>query len=350
LIRLAKKLNSTATKRFRKLCFSTLVAVYFLILVGGIVRTSGSGMGCPDWPKCFGTWVPPTSVNQLPADYKETFAEFRDKKNKKFARYLSVFGFEKTAQAILNDESILVEADFNPLKTWIEYANRVVGVIIGFLIIGVFVMSLKFRSTRPAFFWLSLITLITVIIQGWFGSIVVSTNLTSWTITIHMLLAFVLVGLLIWLYVNSGEIKPIASAKGTKWILIVCIALLVIQVLLGTEVRAAIDRVSALQMPRASWIEGVWEQFFVHRTFSWLVLIVNGILGFQLMKTSGRNPLTISLIVLILLTILTGAGMAYFAVPAALQPIHLLVATVTFGVQVLLYLRLNTSPTNVLTR
>jgi heme a synthase len=244
----------------------------------------------------------------------------------------------------------LVEADFNPLKTWIEYANRVVGVIIGFLIIGVFVMSLKFRSTRPAFFWLSLITLITVIIQGWFGSIVVSTNLTSWTITIHMLLAFVLVGLLIWLYVNSGEIKPIASAKGTKWILIVCIALLVIQVLLGTEVRAAIDRVSALQMPRASWIEGVWEQFFVHRTFSWLVLIVNGILGFQLMKTSGRNPLTISLIVLILLTIITGAGMAYFGVPAALQPIHLLVATVTFGVQVLLYLRLNTSPTNVLTR
>jgi heme a synthase len=343
-------LNSTATKRFRKLCFSTLVAVYFLILVGGIVRTTGSGMGCPDWPKCFGTWVPPTSVNQLPADYKETFAEFRDKKNRKFARYLSVFGFEKTAQAILNDDSILVEADFNPVKTWIEYANRVVGVIIGFLIIGVFVMSLKFRSTRPAFFWLSLITLITVIIQGWFGSIVVSTNLTSWTITIHMLLAFVLVGLLIWLYVNSDEFNPIISTKGTKWILIVCIVLLVTQVLLGTEVRAAIDRVSALQMPRASWIEGVWEQFFVHRTFSWLVLIVNGILGFQLMKTSGRNPLTISLIVLILLTIITGAGMAYFGVPAALQPIHLLVATVTFGVQILLYLRLNTSPTNVLTR
>jgi heme a synthase len=340
-------LNSTATKRFRKLCFSTLVAVYFLIFVGGIVRTTGSGMGCPDWPKCFGTWVPPTSVDQLPSNYKETFAEFRDKKNKKFARYLSVFGFEKTAQAILNDDSILVEADFNPVKTWIEYANRVIGVIIGFLIIGVFVMSLKFRNARPALFWLSLITLITVIIQGWFGSIVVSTNLTSWTITIHMLMAFILVALLIWLYVNSDEIKPITSSEGSKWILVACIILLVTQVLLGTEVRAAIDRVSSLQMPRSSWIEGVWEQFIVHRTFSWLVLIMNGILGFQLMKTSDRNPLTISLIVLILLTIITGAGMAYFAMPAALQPIHLLVATLTFGVQFLLYLRLNTSPKNV---
>ncbi len=339
---------NTATKRFRKLCFSTLVAVYFLILVGGVVRTTGSGMGCPDWPKCFGNWVPPTSVNQLPADYKETFAEFRDTKNKKFARYLSVFGFEKTAQAILTDESILVEADFNPVKTWIEYANRIVGVVIGFLIIGVFVMSWKFRITRPAFFWISLLTLLTVIVQGWFGSIVVSTNLTSWTITIHMLLAFVLVGLLVWLYVNSGEQQSIKAIKGTKWILLVCMVLLVVQVLLGTEVRAAIDRVSDLKLPRERWISEVWEEFFVHRSFSWLVVIINGFLIVRLMKTSGRNPLTISLIVLILLTLLTGAGMAYFAVPAVLQPIHLLVATVTFGVQFLLYLRLNTSSINVL--
>lgn len=339
-----------ATKRFRKLCFSTLVAVYFLILVGGIVRTTGSGMGCPDWPKCFGNWIPPTSVDQLPANYKETFAEFRDKKNKKFARYLSVFGFEKTAQAILTDESILVEADFNPVKTWIEYANRIVGVVIGFLIIGVFIQSLKFRTTRPAFFWISLITLITVIVQGWFGSIVVSTNLTSWTITIHMLLAFVLVALVIWLYVNSGEEHPVNATKGMKWILLVCMLLLVVQVLLGTEVRAAIDRVSALKLPRESWISEVWEEFFVHRSFSWVVVIINGFLVLRLLKTSGRNPLTISLIVLILLTLLTGAGMAYFAVPAALQPIHLLVATVTFGIQFLLYLRLNTSHTNVLDR
>ncbi len=343
-------MNSTATKRFRKLCFSTLVAVYFLILVGGVVRTTGSGMGCPDWPKCFGEWVPPTSIDQLPTDYKETFAEFRDKKNKKFARYLSAFGFEKTAQAILTDESILVEADFNPVKTWIEYANRIIGVVIGFLIIGVFILSLKFRTTRPAYFWLSLITLIMVIVQGWFGSIVVSTNLTSWTITIHMLLAFVLVALLVWLYVNSGEEQPINATKGIKWILLVCMVLLIVQVLLGTEVRAAIDRVSALKLPRESWISEVWEEFFIHRSFSWLVVIINGFLVLRLLKTSGRNPLTISLIVLILLTLLTGAGMAYFAVPAALQPIHLLVATVTFGIQFLLYLRLNTSQSIVLDR
>jgi heme a synthase len=341
-------LNQTAPRAFHKLCLSTLVAVYFLILVGGIVRTTGSGMGCPDWPKCFGYWVPPTSADQLPVDYKEKFSALRDQKNQKFARYISALGFEGTATAILNDKSILKEADFNPTKTWIEYLNRLVGVVIGLLIVALFVKSIQLRKHGFSFFWLSAATLFTVIIQGWFGSIVVSTNLTSWTITIHMLLAFVLVGLLVLLYVKSGNSRVMPASKGLKVLLVACMALLITQVLLGTEVRAAIDRVSALLMPRESWISQVWTEFVVHRSFSWIVVLVHAIFAARLIKTTGMNPLTLGLILLILLTLLTGAGMAYFAVPAFLQPIHLLVATVTFGVQFLLFLRLNTKPVNVL--
>jgi len=339
---------NTATKGFRKLCLSTLVAVYFLILLGGIVRTTGSGMGCPDWPKCFGTWIPPTSIDQLPLDYKEKFSTFRNTKNQKFARYLTVFGFRKTANAILTDDSILEEADFNATKTWIEYANRVVGVIIGFLIVALFFRSLRFRGNRPSFFWVSFATLIIVIIQGWFGSIVVSTNLTSWTITLHMLLAFVLIGLLVWLYVNSGEPEPMMVSLSLKLMLAACMILLLVQVVLGTEVRAAIDRVAAQLQPRENWISAVWAKFVIHRTFSWVVLIFNGVLVGLLVKTTGRNPLTVSLIVLILLTLLTGVGMAYLSVPAALQPVHLLLATVTFGVQFILFLRLTTNKVNEL--
>jgi heme a synthase len=318
--------------------------------VGGIVRTTGSGMGCPDWPKCFGYWVPPTSVNQLPADYKETFSALRDNKNQKFARYLSAVGFEETATAILNDKSILEETDFNPTKTWIEYLNRLVGVTIGLLIVALFVKSIQLRSQDSSFLWLSMATLLTVIIQGWFGSIVVSTNLTSWTITIHMLLAFVLVALLVLLYVKSGEPRAIKALTGIKVLLAVCMVLLVTQVLLGTEVRAAIDRASSLLMPRETWISEVWSEFVVHRSFSWVVVLFHGIFAARLIKTTGRNPLTLGLILLILLTLLTGAGMAYFAMPAFLQPIHLLVATVTFGIQFLLFLRLNTSLVNVLVK
>ena len=124
-------MNHSATKGYYKLCLSTLVAVYFLILVGGIVRTTGSGMGCPDWPKCFGQWVPPTSIDQLPPDYKEQFSAIRYKKNQKFARYLSAIGMSDTANKILNDDAILVESDFNAQRSLIEYLNRLVGVAIG---------------------------------------------------------------------------------------------------------------------------------------------------------------------------------------------------------------------------
>ena len=135
-------MNSTAIRGFRKLCFSTLIAVYFLILVGGIVRSSGSGMGCPDWPRCFGRWTPPTSAGQLPENYKEVNSSFREKKNQKFIHYLRAFGFQATAEKMQQDKSILEEEDFNVTKAWIEYVNRLVGVMIGLLIVALFWKSI----------------------------------------------------------------------------------------------------------------------------------------------------------------------------------------------------------------
>jgi cytochrome c oxidase assembly protein subunit 15 len=132
--------------------------------VGGIVRATGSGMGCPDWPKCFGSYIPPTSVDQLPADYKQAYSDYRAKKNVKFTKYLRWIGMNATADKIMTDQSILVEADFNATKTWIEYLNRLVGVVIGLLIVALFYRSLKFRKTKPVIFWLSLTTLLAVIV------------------------------------------------------------------------------------------------------------------------------------------------------------------------------------------
>jgi heme a synthase len=334
--------SAPATRGFYKLCLSTLVAVYFLILVGGIVRTTGSGMGCPDWPKCFGEWIPPTAVSQLPENYKEEYSQLRERKNKKFAEILSAIGMKESAFQILNDKSILEEADFNPLKTYIEYINRLIGVVIGLLIAALFFRSLSFRTSNPRFVMISFATLIGVILQGWFGSIVVSTNLTSWTITIHMFLALVIVALLVYLlHIVSNPVKIVVKPY-IRILTLAGIVLLAIQVFLGTEVRTAIDRIAATMQPRASWIGLAGADFIIHRSFSWLVLLVNLGVLLAIRKTTSINPLTITLTLLILLSVLTGAGMAYFSMPAFLQPLHLLIVTMTCGTQFLLLFRLET--------
>ena len=326
---------------FRKLVKSTLISVYVLILLGGVVRSTGSGMGCPDWPRCFGQWVPPTSVEQLPENYKETYAEYRHKKNERFAKYLTAFGFNDTADKILNDKSIREEADFNPVKTWIEYLNRVVGVVIGFLIFLVFVYSVRYRAIKRNLTIVAFLTFILVGFQGWLGSFVVSTNLTPWTITVHMFVAMVIVALLIYL-MYSTEDQRITQNIGieVKILLVLCASALLVQILFGTQVREGIDRMANQIQSRENWISGLGLEFFLHRSFSWLVLILHVLLAVKLWKMSGVNRFALSINLLILGTILTGVGMAWFAVPPFLQPLHLLLATITFGVQFLLMLQI----------
>ena len=330
---------------FRKLVKSTLIAVYVLILVGGVVRSSGSGMGCPDWPKCFGQWKPPSSVEELPKDYKEFYSDYRHKKNQRFAKYLSAFGFKETADKILSDESIKEEAEFNPVKTWIEYLNRIVGVIIGFMIFLVLLFSLRYRESRKSITVLSFLSFILVAFQGWIGSFVVSTNLTPWTITLHMFLAMALVALLIYLlHIVSEQSQVIVKTGGdflTKALLIFCAAVLLLQVLFGTQVREGIDLTASIISDRENWISALGFEFILHRSFSWVVLVLHVILVAKLWKMSGVNRFALTVILLILGTILTGAGMAWFAVPPFLQPVHLLLATITFGAQFWLMFQVN---------
>lgn len=332
-------LSNSATSGFYKLSLSALVAVFILIFVGGVVRSTGSGMGCPDWPRCFGSWTPPSSINDLPADYKEQYSAHRDKKNKKFVSMLRGVGLTETANKIESDPSILMEEDFNITKTYVEYANRVVGVVIGLLISLVLLRSFKFIKTQKAIFVAALLAWLSVIFTGWFGSIVVSTNLTPWTISVHMGFAFLIVGLLV--FTTAKTAKPDRNLNfSANWLLLACLGLLLIQTFLGVQVREVLDRIAdALPNDRANWISGLGTEFFIHRSFSWLLVIVNGYLVFQMSKNNVSRALWGGLLALTLASIGTGTVMAYASVPAWIQPVHLLLSALNFGLLLWMILR-----------
>lgn len=326
-------------KLFRQFSAVTVIAVYLLILIGGIVRSTGSGMGCPDWPKCFGSWVPPMDVSQLPADYKADYTQQRVEKNKKVVSYLTAFGFDDLAYQIENDPNILKEEDFNAVKTWIEYVNRLIGAVIGLLIFGTFVLSLKYWKTDRAITVLSFLAFVLVGFQGWIGSIVVSTNLLHWMITVHMLLALFIVGLLIYVYYRSkrSDLKiSLDHPKRMYALLILCTVLTTVQIVLGTQVREAID-VASESLARVDWIKNLGFEFKIHRSYSILLLVLHVIVVQKLVvrskvETILKFPVRF-LFAIVVIEILTGVIMAYFGVPAAIQPIHLLLGTLIVGVQ-----------------
>jgi heme a synthase len=343
-------MTNTKLRSYYRLTYSTLIAVFVLILAGGVVRSTGSGMGCPDWPKCFGQWIPPSSIDQLPPDYKEVYSDFRHKKNVKFASYLSLIGMDKTAEQILTDESILEESDFNAVKTWTEYINRLIGALLGFMILLMAGLSLFLQKNYSKITYVSFVTLLAVIFQGWIGSIVVSTNLLPWLITIHMVLAMFIVLLIVYLFHVSAivlnrknNITEIHSSGNSIVVfLLASIFILLLQIILGTQVREEVDHI-ALTMgleQRNLWVDNLGYYFLIHRSFSWIVLLINALIAWKLLQSNTQKQLVLSIIIIILTSFVSGVGMAYLGIPAALQPVHLLLAVLAFGLQFLLLLRL----------
>src|SRR5690606_16921793 len=315
----ATQADTPALARYRRMAWITLAAVYFLILVGASVRASGAGMGCPDWPTCFGSWIPPTSEAQLPANYQEIYADL---------------GYADTR--------------FNVVKTWTEYLNRLTGVTIGFLILLTAIFSWSVRSHDKAIATASLAAFLMVGFQGWLGAQVVASNLTPGMITLHMLMALAIVGTLLFALARARRgIMMAESIEGIdprfeKWLYIVMV-LTVIQVTMGTQVREMIDYLNHTEgADRSSWVDALPWFFYVHRSFSAVVLFANLWLGLLLVRSLGwqhtLTRFTAAMIAVIGLAIVSGATLGHLGMPAFVQPLHLVGASLLFGLQFLIWM------------
>ena len=279
---------------YQKTAITTVLATLVLILVGGLVRAAGAGLGCPDWPQCFGMWIPPTTAAELPPQY---------------------------------DASL-----FNPLHTWLEYVNRLLGVLIGFLITLTFLFSFRYRKQDPVVTIASGAAFVLVLVQGWLGGQVVRSGLSAGMITIHMVLAMVIINTLLFASFRamnerlSIRLKP----KTKKRLLLVSGAILfvtLVQLILGTQVRESVDVAkNVLNLPRENWIDETDLLYIVHRSFSWIVIALSVLLLYVNRKRDIHSRLiNIGYLIfgLIILQMFLGLGMERLDIPGTLQLLHL---------------------------
>ena len=334
-------------KKIQFFSIISIILVFLVILAGSTVRMTGSGMGCPDWPKCFGYYIPPTEISQIlfksNNDYLKGQMILYDKKK------LLVAKSDFISNDIINLDNWKVYEKhdyvlFNPVHTWFEFINRLLGAVLGLSILILFLFSLSSWKNKPIIFITSLLSLLAVLFQAWLGKTVVDSNLAPYKISIHMLMALVLVGLLLCVRSFSKRLDfKIILNKPTTLLIYFSFLLTIIQIALGLQVREFIDtQIDKWGYDFSNyWLLYPENNFYVHRSLSVLVLISNFLIYYLIKKQGSQLTFINKIILLISIEIVLGILMYYFDFPFASQPLHLLVATFLFGIQFYWILRIN---------
>jgi cytochrome c oxidase assembly protein subunit 15 len=287
---------------FQRLALGTTATTYFLILVGGLVRASGAGLGCPDWPRCFGSWFPPASAADLPPQFDPAL--------------------------------------FNPALMWTEYLNRLLGVTVGFLILATTVSAWRRHRQDRHILWATLAALLLTGYEGWLGGRVVASELAPWVVTLHLMVALVIVQLLLYATVRSWPRLPEVSASSLVPLLLIAVTMA--QIALGTQVRGAVDVALDSGAPRNSAIAAAGILDPLHRTGALVVLAGAAGMVFWLRRKfpRARTLRVWASVTAALAAVQTASGvvMAYVALLPAAQVLHLSVASLLLGAETVLFL------------
>lgn len=330
-------------KLLRRLTRIELVLVYLVIIAGSVVRMTGSGMGCPDWPKCFGYLIPPTERAQLEWQPEKLYDKGQIIIVNESLQVAKTDFITNNSYSEVNWESYTKHdyAVFNPFHTWTEYINRLMGALSGIPMFLLFVISVFYVRCKPLLLLLSFAGLFMLGFEAWLGKLVVDGNLIPGSITIHMMGALLIVAILLVLLrlLSPQNLDTSVSPKIKPW-LFAALALGLVQIVLGTQVREQVDHLTDAGVNRAKWIGSLEWEFYVHRSFSILVLLTNGmVFYFGRKSTFLQTPLR-GLLAIVFIEILLGILLSYFDFPKFAQPLHLLLAVFMFGLHVYLFTRL----------
>ncbi len=299
-------------KSFLRLSIIATLGTYLLIFIGGLVRVSGAGLGCPDWPHCFGGWIPPLSLDQLPPDVNPIM--------------------------------------FNVALAWIEWLNRLAGMIVGLFIAATAVVAIiKYRHVKRILIPAILAALL-VAFQGWQGGMVVLSELNPMSVSLHLIIAIIIVSLLTYmtqqvnfLEVGYPEDRGAYPNSVHKSIMILWIIGFV-QVLLGAWLRGSVETLVA-EHPLAN--DGQLLSMLSHMKYVHLligIVIAVGVfqVGHLVFKSTSKPSMLVRyaiwlLFILIALQLVVGSGLIAIALPPLLQLFHLWIAALFLGTLIILY-------------
>ena len=297
----------------QKLALLSIVLLIVLIFAGAVVRVTGSGLGCPDWPTCWGEFIPPTSIEQVDEAYLE-------KKLPRFKKSAERFG--------RNPDEITVERlleEYDPVQTWIEFTNRLLALPV--LLANFLLMIACLRSQIMPKLGVSAFAL--VIISALTGIVVVASGLRSGVVTIHMALAFLQLFVLTYLYwagVRPGSLRTQITGPSRPQVMIL-LSCVMIEWAMGSQIREVTDRLMMEQgiASRGSWIDEISESliYLIHRSFSWSILIAALWLGYK-SRWKGKIPRLVLGLVFALM--LMGLILSSSGIHAVVQVLHVGVA------------------------
>ncbi|MDX6745663.1 COX15/CtaA family protein [Polaribacter sp. PL03] len=330
--------------RFPQVVQIAIISVYLIFLAGSVVRMTGSGMGCPDWPKCFGYYIPPTSEEQITwkpnTIYKEGFIIIKNETlfvAEHDLRTEENFNKKNWANYTKHDY-----AKFNKYHTWTEYINRLASVLAGFVFLFLIYGAFKRRKKDKRIPILAFSAFFLMLVEGALGKMVVDTNLKPGMITIHMVLGLVIIALLLWLkFIISDKKTTFKYNAVFNKLLIASVIFSLIQIAMGTQVRQFIDeqvKLFGFENKNYSLMNPSFK-FYFHRSFTIAIVLVNiGMFYLNQIKNLGYK-LVNWIIALIFLEVISGILMYYAEIPLGTQAVHLLAGAILFGLQFYLWLQ-----------
>ena len=333
-------------KWFRRLIVINFILIFVVILAGSIVRVTESGMGCPDWPKCFGALIPPISQDQVTWHSGDSYFEGQMiiHEEKLFTANTDISSSDNFDLNQWNEYTKHDYAVYNPLHTWVEFINRLATVALGFPVMAMFFLSLLYWNKDKLHILLAFSVVFLVGFQAFLGKLVVDSNLQGQTITIHMIGVFAILAVLILMYNRTfmDRLNKYIASSSFRKLAIASLVLTFVMVIVGTQVREQIDEIAKMDILRSEWINRVGFIFVIHRSLIWLVIGLNGYLMFQAIKNEWYKSHWIKIAGVVIAQALIGIVFSYFGFPKVAQPLHLILSAVLFAIQFDLVVKLYT--------